>query len=216
MTFHRAWGVVRLMLATLVLVAIGYQLAIQIRLDQSVLNFFSYFTNLSNLFAAVVLLLGGQRLLKSRGTLDLDAQVRALSAVNMTVVGIVFVALLRNVDLGSLLPWINVVLHYLMPCAVVLDWLLQPPQVKLGTKHVLFCLIFPALYLIYVLIRGAAVDWYPYPFLNPANVGGYGAVAPYAVGIAVTFLLAGWALIAVGNRLESQGSQDSPARPAPL
>jgi hypothetical protein len=197
------WGIGRLVLGALILVAVGCQLAIQLRLEQSVVNFFSYFTNLSNLFAAVVLLLGGQRLLKSRGMLDLDAQVRALSVVNMTVVGIVFVALLRNVDLGSLLPWINVVLHYIMPCAVVLDWLLQPPRARLGTKHVLLCLIFPAFYLIYVLIRGAVVAWYPYPFLNPANVGGYGAVVPYAVGIAVTFLLAAWALIAVGNRLEA-------------
>ena len=47
----------RVGLATLALAAIGQQLVIHIGASYSVLNFFSYFTNLSNLFAAVVLLL---------------------------------------------------------------------------------------------------------------------------------------------------------------
>ena len=40
-------------------------------------------------------------------------------------------------------------------------------------------LIFPVLYLLYVVLRGHSLDWYPYPFLNPATVGGYGIVALY-------------------------------------
>jgi hypothetical protein len=39
-----------------------------------------------------------------------------------------------------------------------------------------------------------------YPFLNPANVGGYGGVAVYAVGVTATFMIGGWVLIAFGNR----------------
>ena len=42
--------------------------------------------------------------------------------------------------------------------------------------------------------------WYPYPFLNPASVGGSG-VAVHAVGIAVTFIFSGWILLAAANRL---------------
>jgi hypothetical protein len=34
------------------------------------------------------------------------------------------------------------------------------------------------------MIRGPIVGWYPYPFLNPAQPGGYGAVAVYVVAIA--------------------------------
>jgi len=45
----------------------------------------------------------------------------------MAIVGIVYGILLRDEDLGALLPWINVVLHYVMPVVVVLDWLYQPP-----------------------------------------------------------------------------------------
>lgn len=93
----------------------------------------------------------------------------------MAIVGIVFTALLRHEDLGSLLPWVNTVLHYVMPVAVVLDWLYQPPRTALSFRQTLLWLIFPLVYLSYVLIRGSIVDWYPYPFLNPANVGAMGA-----------------------------------------
>ena len=124
-----------------------------------------------------------------------------MSAANMAVVGIVFSVLLRDVDLGSLLPWVNFVLHYVMPCLVVLDWLLQPPNGTLGTTQLFYIQVFPTLYLAYVLVRGASVGWYPYPFLNPANVGGYVGVAAYVIGIAVTFFVVGWSLLDLGNRL---------------
>ncbi|MEP7281740.1 MAG: Pr6Pr family membrane protein [Rubrivivax sp.] len=184
----------RLTLALVALAAIGWQLVLHVGASYSVLNFFSYFTNLSNLFAVLVLLLS---VVSGGSARDLA---RYLSAVNMAVVGIVFAVLLRDVDLGALRPWVNVVLHIVMPVAVVLDWLLRPPTAALTAKHVRLALVFPALYLVYVLVRGAATGWYPYPFLDPAHVGGYGVVAAYAVGIFATFLLASWALLAVGNR----------------
>ena len=49
----------------------------------------------------------------------------------------------------------------------------------------------------YSLVRGPLVDWYPYPFLDPAN-GGYGAVAVTSVGIAVVVVGAHLAAHLVG------------------
>jgi hypothetical protein len=196
--------ITRLFFALLALTAIGQQLLLHIGASFSVVNFFSYFTNLSNLLAAVVLLISVfGRSAMSPASLDL---LRYASVVNMTVVGLVFAALLRNVDLGGLLPWVNFVLHYVMPVVIVLDWLLQPPATKLQAKYVAITFVFPALYIAYVLLRGASMGWYPYPFLNPANVGGYSGVAIYAVSITVTFLLAAWALLAIGNRLSKGDS----------
>ncbi|MGV8825204.1 Pr6Pr family membrane protein [Methylibium petroleiphilum] len=195
----------RAILAALALAAIGRQLMLHVGASYSPLNFFSYFTNLSNLFAVVVLLLGAFR----RPTLHGDWQdvARYVSAVNMAVVGIVFVALLRNVDLGALLPWVNVVLHYVMPVAIVVDWVgLQAPASPPKARHLALALVFPAVYLVYVLLRGAAIGWYPYPFLDPANVGGYGGVALYAAGIFGTFLVLGWALLALGRRSAHGGA----------
>lgn len=195
------WPALRLFFAALAGVAIARQLFIHVQMGFSLVNFFSYFTNLSNSLAAGVLLFSAWRAAWAPSATALDDKLRGASVVNMAVVGIVFAALLRNVDLGALLPWVNFVLHYVMPCVVVLDWLLQAPQTRLGARQLLLVLVFPMLYLAYVLLRGSSTGWYPYPFLNPANVGGYGGVAVYAVCIALTFLLAGWALFALGNRL---------------
>ena len=192
-------AILRCVFGLLVLAAVGTQLVLHVRSGYNVVNFFSYFTNLSNLFAAVVLLMGALATFTRREAPGDLA--RAIAVVNMAVVGVVFAILLRNVDLGDLRPWVNTVLHYLMPCVVVVDWLLLPPKAKLGLKPLLLVLVFPVLYVAYVLLRGSLVNWYPYPFLNPLNVGGYGGVAGYVVGIAVAFVLAAWALLALGNRL---------------
>lgn len=213
MTIRSVLSVLRLAFGLIALAAIGRQLVIQVQGGFSVVDFFSYFTNLSNLFAALVLILSAYRLFTSRESLESNNPARAVSVVNMAVVGIVFAVLLRDVDLGSLLPWVNSVLHYVMPCAVVLDWLAQPSRSRLGIRQLLLYQFFPALYLAYVLIRGSNVGWYPYPFLNPANVGGYSGVAIYAIGIAATFLIASWSLLALGNKLHKM-AVSAPSRHA--
>lgn len=121
----------RFVFGLLALTAIAWQLGVQIRLGHSVVNFFSYFTNLSNQFAAVVLLLGACEGHTRRKRLP--DWVRAATAVNMIVVGMVFAILLRDADLGSLLP----------------------PRSQLATSQILVALLFPILYLAYVLLRGS-------------------------------------------------------------
>lgn len=185
------------------LVAVAVQFSIHLRLGFDPVNFFSYFTNLANLFAAVVFLWTAcQQTARREASSALDLA-RGMSAVNMAVVGIVFSVLLRKVDLGSLLPWVNVFLHYVMPVFVVLEWLLRPPRTRFTARQVGLCLVIPLLYLTYVLVRGAAVAWYPYPFLNPAHVGGYGVVALYGVGIALVFWLLAWLLLILPRRCQT-------------
>jgi len=54
------WRWLRAALGLLALLAIGRQLAVHVQLRLDLVNFFSYFTNLSNLFAAAVLILGAR------------------------------------------------------------------------------------------------------------------------------------------------------------
>ena len=190
----------RICFGLLPVVAIGGQLLVHLRLGLGVVNFFSYFTNLANLLAAVTLLIGAWMALRARERVGFDV-LRAMATVSMVVVGIVFSVLLRNADLGSLQPWVNVVVHYVMPCVIVADWILWPPKYPLRIRELLWCQIAPAAYLAYVLIRGAWVGWYPYPFFNPEAAGGYGNVAIYAIGIAGVFLLGGLVLFWIAKRL---------------
>lgn len=200
MTQRTAHAVLRLLFGLLVLIAVGWQFKIHISLNYPAVNFFSYFTNLANLFAAGVLLLSAAKYLTGSEPTASTDQLRLMSTTNMVVVGIVFTTLLRNVELGSLLPWINILLHYVMPVVVILDWFFDPPRTKLETTHIKAILILPAAYLAYTLLRGSSTGWYPYPFLNPSVVGSYATVAMYAVGISVTFLLTGWQVIVAGNK----------------
>jgi hypothetical protein len=179
----------------LALIAIAMQLAVHIRLGFDVINFFSYFTNLSNLFAAFTLLLT----LVAPQNQSWVNFLRAITVINMTLVGLVFSVLLRNTDLGDLLPWVNWVVHYMMPVLVILDWFLWPPRIHLGPRALLISLSAPLGYLAYVLVRGRTTGWYPYPFLNPAQSGGAAGVATYVAGITGAFIVVGWVMLALGN-----------------
>jgi hypothetical protein len=53
-----------------------------------------------------------------------------------------------------------------------------------GTQH---APDLPISWLIYTLIRGEIVEWYPYPFIN-VNEHGYAVVAAMCVGVAAVML----------------------------
>lgn len=162
----------RAALEFLTLTAIGVQFAKHITSGFPLVNFFSYFTILANGIAGVVLLTGALFGVARRDPPRWYALARATAALFMTVVGLVFVTLLRNVDLGGLLPWINTVHHYVMPVAMLVDWISAPPRHAPSGRDMLLLFSFPLLYVVFVLVRDAATAWYPYPFFNPAAVGG--------------------------------------------
>jgi hypothetical protein len=201
MTIRNVLAGLRLLFAVATLTAIGIQLGIHIGHGFSVLNFFSYFTNLSNIFASVMLIVAALYLLRRKELGPVGQVIRCSSVVCMALVGIVFSALLRDVDLGSLLPWINVLLHYVMPVIVVVDWLVQSPPRPVKFRSLWIAVLIPIAYLAYSMIRGAAINWYAYPFLNPNTSGGYGAVALTCVIIAVAFFAVSALLVVLANRL---------------
>ena len=187
--------VCRALLALAVLTAIAYDVAAGPGVSDA--DYFSYFTVLSNLFAAAMLLYGALRPARERsGTVEL---LRGAAVVYILTTGIVYLLLLSGH--APAYPWVNAILHYLMPVAVTLDWLLDPPRVHLDpTRTVVLWMVFPLLYITYTLARGAIVDWYPYLFVNPYRGGGYLLVAGdcLAVGIGIVALIIAttWA----GNR----------------
>lgn len=191
----------RLAFGALAFVAVGSQFSLHLSAGHSALNFFSFFTNLSNLLAALVFVIGAARQMLGRPSSSGFDTIRTAAVINMVVVGVVFALLLRNVDLGDLRPWVNTVVHYVMPIAVLAEFLLWPPRGRASFKQLVMTLCFPMLYLLYVLIRGASTGWYPYPFLNPNSMNGYGAMVPYVIGIMLLFVSLAWLLTRLASRI---------------
>jgi hypothetical protein len=163
-------------------------------------NFSSYFTVQSNLLAIISFLASAFVLYAGKKSARLDF-FRGAVTLYMVVTGIVFAVLLAGIEGVQLtaVPWDNTVLHYLIPLAVVADWLIDRPTRRIPLRRALWWLVFPIAYVVYSLIRGAVVGWYPYPFLNPIN-GGHGMVALTCLGIAV----GGVVMVAIISRVAAK------------
>ncbi|WP_072802012.1 Pr6Pr family membrane protein [Rhodococcoides yunnanense] len=160
----------------------------------SVVNYFSYFTVLSNVLAIVVLLVGGLADPQSRPW----QLFRGAVTLYMVITGIIYAVLLANIDVGVADAWTNNVVHRIMPVVILLDWILAPSRRRITEAQSLIWLVFPLVYGIYSLVRGPIVDWYPYPFLDPRGQG-YVALFIGLVVLTVAFVLMALAVNAVGR-----------------
>jgi len=188
--------------AVLALVAIATQLSRQWDNGASIANFFSFFTIQGNLFAIAVLLWGasGDQARRNPATVDL---IRGAAALYLSIIGVVYGVLLSGYqeEMQTTIPWVDTVLHRVIPVVMVVDWLIVPPTTRIAVRRALVWLAYPLLYAVYSLVRGPIVDWYPYPFLDPDEAGGYAGVALYCVGIAAVSALFMWLVVVAGNRL---------------
>lgn len=107
-------------------------------------NFFSFFTIESNILVAVILLLS------SIGTATFGRSeqfgiLRGAATVYILTTGLIYFLLLRGLEesLQTAIPWVNTVLHYIMPIAMLLDWILNPPSKKITWKQAVSWLLFP-------------------------------------------------------------------------
>lgn len=186
-TSHRA---IRLALASLLTAALISQFVIGATdAGLTAINFFSYFTVLSNTVAVVMLTMLAFR--PGRNGSPGFATFRGAVTVYMSVTGFVYVTILypQLVDVGVPEPWIDLSIHVIGPILIALDWIFDPPPLRLTSRTPAIWLAFPALYLIYSLIRGPIADWYPYPFLDPNQSDvGYGAVAVWSLIVLIVIL----------------------------
>jgi len=156
-----------------------------------VANMLSFFTILSNL------LVGGTCLALAVRRSPPAQLLRVLyldAVLGIAVTGIVYNLVLAQLyDLSGAAWFANLLLHVVVPIMAVLGWLGFGPRGLIDTPTVLLATIYPILWLGFTLVRGAVVDWgpfpawYPYPFVDAGQLG-YARVALNCVVIAVLFL----------------------------
>ncbi len=216
---RRSLGVFRLLVAVLEIVALvgNYQYVLGFRFFATA-NFFSYFTIQSAMMAVVVLLVAGAfALLTPRDPAWLGI-VRTIVTVYVLVSGIVFgliVAQASTRDYRVDVPWSDTLLHFVVPGLAIIAWttdsvLAVNPRVPWSTVG--WVLVYPSLWLVYTLVRGADVGWYPYFFLDEAQVDGFVGVALYCALVLVIFVLLTAGLVAVNRALwrRARGRRGSP------
>lgn len=161
-------------------------------------NFFSFFTIQANTLALLVLA-AAVVVRRSERSAGFDA-VRGGVTLYMAITGVVFAVLLSELQekLDTHVPWVNFIVHTLLPIVMVADWLIDPPLHHLGLWVAAVWLVYPLAWFVYTLVRGSHVGWYPYPFVDVSEHG-YGRVFLNGVGLLAGFAAAAAVVLLVGN-----------------
>ena len=136
------------------------------------LNFFSFFTILTNLLVAVALTLPVIGAGTRPGRWASSEGLRAGVTMYAVVVGLVYHFLLHatwNPQGWSYVA--NIALHYIMPVAILIDWLAFTPNGRLRWIDAGKWLAFPLIYGGWTLLHGALGGWYPYWFIDAGELG---------------------------------------------
>lgn len=183
--------ILRIAFAALGTAALVYQVMVRWSdADLSLGNFLGYFTVLSNIAAAIVLLVGGLFAPTSPGW----EWFRGAVTTCMVITGIVYALLLSDVDVDVTYSWVNDVLHRIIPLVMLVDWVVVRAR-RLPPRSWLTWLAIPLVYGVYTLIRGPFVDWYPYPFIDPREQGYVSMTISLIVVVGMAFMSFGvyWA-----------------------
>ncbi|MET4684993.1 Pr6Pr family membrane protein [Brevundimonas faecalis] len=171
------------------------------------LNFFSYFTILSNILVALALTAPVVAPNSRIGRWALSEGVRAAVAMFIVVVGVVYHFLLAGIWAPQ--GWAlvgNVLLHYVMPAAFVIDWLAFTPKGRLRWVDPAKWLVPVLIYGGWTLLHGKLSGWWPYWFTDVDKLG-LGKVMVYFAGLLVFFLVVGLIVVAIDRTFGRRDSQ---------
>jgi hypothetical protein len=163
---------------------------------EAVIRYFSFFTILANGLVGVALWALLVEPKSAWGRWFGRASTLTALAVYITVVGLIYNLILRQLwNPQGLQQLVDELLHSVIPTLFVLFWLLFVPQERMRWVSILSWMVFPLCYCVYCLGRGVMVGYYPYPFLD-VTVLGYHNVLLNIGGLIALFF--GLALVFVG------------------
>lgn len=160
-------------------------------------EFFSYFTILSNMLAAVALTAPLAAPPSRLAAWSEESGPRAAIATYLAITAVVYHTMLAwQWDPQGLRKASDTILHTITPIAFLLDVALRggrgPARWIVAAK----AMAFPALFGAWTLVHGALTTWYPYPFMNVAKRG-YPKVLLTMVEMSVAFALVALIFIAL-------------------
>jgi hypothetical protein len=168
-------------------------------------NYFSYFTILTNLLVAVTLTsqaaAPGSRVARFLGRPGVLTAIAAYIAV----VGVAYHVLLADLYHPTGIARVtDTVFHSVMPTLFLGYWWLAVPGGQLPRLGPPAWAAYPLAYFVYLLARGALTGVYPYPFADPSQLG-YPRAMLNGLGILGSILFTGAVLTAAKRAKAGDG-----------
>ena len=168
-------------------------------IPETIIRYFSFFTILTNIIIALCCTFILVKPASGAGRFFSGTDTLTAIAVYITVVGIVYNIILRFLwKPEGLQLVVDELLHTVIPVLFIVMWFVITSRQSLKWKNIFPWLLFPLLYIIYIMIRGAFSKFYPYPFIN-VNELGYTKVFRNCVGLLTAFLFLSILFIAIGK-----------------
>ncbi|MCD7038337.1 MULTISPECIES: Pr6Pr family membrane protein [Pseudomonas fluorescens group] len=166
------------------------------------INFFSFFTVLTNTLAVVVLSYAWVNRDSAAKRFFLAPRVSSGIAVSIVVVSLAYNLLLRHLWSPSGFQFIaDELLHDVMPVLFLIYWWRCVPKGHLRFRHIGAWVIYPLVYFAYALLRGDLLGQYQYPFIDVSTLG-YPQVFVNAGGILLGFVLIALAVVGLDRLIK--------------
>jgi hypothetical protein len=165
----------------------------------NLINYFSYFTTETILLIALTLTIFCAK--PQAEQFLTRPSVRSALVVYIIIVGVVYAVLLRNLwHPHGVRLLADIVLHDAVPVLYPLYWAAFLPKGSLRWSDPAWWLVYPVLYFLYSMLRGAAVGIYLYPFFDVAQLG-FTRVSINGIVLLAVFFGLGIVLTAIDHAL---------------
>ena len=156
---------------------------------ETIIRFFSFFTILTNIIVAISFT---KTLLAKRipsNNFWHRSSTKTAVVIYILVVGIIYNLVLRQLWVPVGLQKVaDELLHVVIPILYLFYWIAFVSKQDLHWRFAIQWLWYPFFYLVYILVRGAFSDFYPYPFVDVLN-NGYQKVFINSVYVLLLFVV---------------------------
>ena len=163
-------------------------------------NFFAYLTIQSNIVFVIVIAMDGVASLSGRIPHPRMEALRAGVITCTITAGVVFALIVQQSSVRAIridVPWSDVVLHFIIPVAALVDWALSPRTRRVTWRIIPLVLGYTCGWGAVTMIRGGITGWYPYYFLDPNQTDGFGEFALLSAIALAVFAVVGAAVVAI-------------------
>lgn len=180
-----------------------------VSIPETIIRFFSFFTILTNTLVAICFTVLYRDAKSKLYQFISRGDVLTAVCVYILVVGLVYQIILRATWSPEGLQFIvDELLHSVIPLFFLIYWIVFVSKEKLQWKFIPSWLIYPSLYLVCIMIRGALSGFYPYPFIDLTELNYVDVLINSTVPLALSSLVSACFILA-GKRMQRSASFES-------